>query len=163
MGKTLFNDGVDLKDVEDQAYDFCFSRFCLEHIANPIKALKEWRRVLVDKGYLVVIVPEKSMCFDRRRKLTTFATIKGQYDNDVGEDDMSALPEILKCHVCTTSNAFNKFKEKCTNNPNNRCLHHHVYSEKLLREICLFIGCKCVCTDTIEDEIWLIARKVSDQ
>jgi hypothetical protein len=44
-GKTIFCDGSDLSRVADQSYDFILSSHNLEHFANPIKALREWKRV----------------------------------------------------------------------------------------------------------------------
>ena len=55
LGKQFINDATDLNKISDNRYDFLLSSHCLEHIANPIKALKEWNRVLKDGGLLLTL------------------------------------------------------------------------------------------------------------
>jgi len=65
-GKVIINDAVNITNVQDAQYDFCFSSHSLEHIANPLKAIKEWLRIIKNDGYIIIIVPEKSACFDHK-------------------------------------------------------------------------------------------------
>jgi len=59
MGRQYISDGTDLSKISDSIYDFALSSNCLEHIANPLKALKEWGRILKDDGFLILILPKK--------------------------------------------------------------------------------------------------------
>ena len=43
---VIINEGVNISSVKNENYDFLFSSYCLEHIANPLKALKEWLRIV---------------------------------------------------------------------------------------------------------------------
>jgi hypothetical protein len=155
-------DATDLSSIADGAYDFVFASHCLEHIANPLKALCEWRRVVSDTGYLVLILPEKSQCFDHRREYARFETLLTQYRNQVGEDDLSTLPEILEKHdISRDGGARNPeyFHARSLDNYRNRCLHHYVYSVPLLREIGEWLGCRFVYTVTNGLDIWFILTK----
>jgi ubiquinone/menaquinone biosynthesis C-methylase UbiE len=67
-GETLFCDGSALVDVPDSTYDVLLSSHNLEHFANPIKALKEWRRVLRPNGALVLVLPKYRETFDHLRQ-----------------------------------------------------------------------------------------------
>lgn len=45
--------------VPSGTYDFVISSGCLEHVANPIKALKAWLDILKSGGILLLVVPNK--------------------------------------------------------------------------------------------------------
>jgi ubiquinone/menaquinone biosynthesis C-methylase UbiE len=144
-------------------YDFCFSSHSLQNIANPLKAIAEWLRILKTGGYCVIVVPEKSMCFDHKRQLSTFDTLLKQYINNVSEHDLSTLAEILTKHDLQMDPAagnFEQFTRRSLDNYNNRCLHHYVYSPELLQEICRYFRCEFVYTETIGIDIWYIMRKL---
>jgi SAM-dependent methyltransferase len=162
-GKVIINDAVDISSVGSDAYDFLFASHCLEHIANPLKAVSEWIRVVKNGGYLIFILPEKSQCFDHRRSVSMFSTLLTQYEKNVGEDDLSTLPEILKNHDLSMdppAGDLGQFTKRSLDNYNNRCLHHYVYSPPLLKEICDFFHCEFVFTVTNGLDIWFIMKKV---
>jgi SAM-dependent methyltransferase len=46
-GRQIIADATDLRVIPGGTYDFLLSSNCLEHIANPIKALLEWKRVVL--------------------------------------------------------------------------------------------------------------------
>ena len=70
-GKVIINDATDISLVKNESYDFCFSSHSLEHIANPLKAVSEWLRITKEGGYVIIIVPEKSFCFDHKNQNET--------------------------------------------------------------------------------------------
>ena len=161
-GHVIISDAVDISSVKDSTYDFLFASHCLEHIANPLKALFEWSRIIKERAYMVLILPEKSECFDHRRSVSSFTTIKSQYEKGVGEDDLSTLSEILEKHDLSKdlcAGTFEQFKERSLKNFENRCLHHYVYSPSLLKEMCDFVNLEFVYTVTKGLDIWFIVRK----
>jgi SAM-dependent methyltransferase len=162
-GKVIINDAVNISQVENESYDFCFASHSLEHIANPLKAIKEWLRIIKDNGFIIIIVPEKSKCFDHKRSYSSFSTLLSQYEKDVGEDDLSTLPEILKYHDLSMdppAGDLNAFTKRSMDNFNNRCLHHYVYNDNLLMEICNYFKCKFIFKVTNGSNRWFIMRKV---
>lgn len=54
----------------DESQDFVISSHVLEHFPDPIKALKEWYRVVKTGGYIFMIVPHKERTFDKERART---------------------------------------------------------------------------------------------
>jgi Methyltransferase domain len=66
-GRNYVAEGSDLSQFPNDSYDFLLSCHNLEHIANPIKALREWIRVLRPGGSLVLVVPDGRKTFDWRR------------------------------------------------------------------------------------------------
>ena len=165
-GKVIINDAVNISLVHNEYYDFCFSSHSLEHIANPLKAINEWLRILKKNGYIIIIVPEKSACFDHKRKYSTFSTLLSQYEKNVGEDDLSTLPEILKNHdlnMDPPAGDLDAFTKRSLDNFNNRCLHHYVYNDELLMEICNYFKCEFIYKETIGLNRWFIMKKSSVQ
>ena len=161
-GKTYINDTTNMSNIIAKSYDFIFASHVLEHIANPIKALYEFKRVVKDDGYIILILPEKSKCFDHKRNISSFTTLLKQFNNNVEEDDLSTLPEILRLHDLSRdlqAGSFEEFTRRSLDNYNNRCLHHYVYNEELLLELCNFINCKMVCYITDDINIWFIMKK----
>jgi len=64
-GRIYICEATELSEIPDHTYDVIFSSHCLEHIANPIRALNEWQRVLKPRGSLVIVLPNRSRTFDR--------------------------------------------------------------------------------------------------
>jgi SAM-dependent methyltransferase len=54
-------DAQALDGIADDAYDFVYSSHCLEHVAEPVYALKDWIRVTRPGGYLVISVPDEDL------------------------------------------------------------------------------------------------------
>jgi SAM-dependent methyltransferase len=161
-GKVIINDAVNITLVQNECYDFCFSSHSLEHIANPLKAISEWLRIIKKDGYIIIIVPEKSVCFDHKRKYSMFSTLLSQYKKNVGEDDLSTLPEILMNHDLSMDPAagnLGEFTKRSLDNYNNRCLHHYVYNDELLHEICNYFNCEFVYKETRGIDRWFILKK----
>lgn len=161
-GKVIINDAVNIDSVQSCAYDFCFSSHSLEHIANPLLAVSEWLRLTKKDGHLILILPERSMTFDHKRNVSKFQTLLKQFIDDVGEDDLSTLPEILEKHdlaMDPPAGTFEQFKARSLRNFENRCLHHYVYSPNLLMEICQYFNCRFVYSETEKNNIWFIMQK----
>jgi ubiquinone/menaquinone biosynthesis C-methylase UbiE len=124
-------------------YDFLLSSHMLEHSANPIKALQEWRRVLKPRGSLIFLLPNKRWTFDHRRPVTTLEHILSDFNANMGEDDLTHLPEILRLHDLARDKAagtYEMFRARSERNFENRCLHHHVFDMSLVRQMLEYSG-----------------------
>lgn len=125
-------------NIESGTYDCVMASHCLEHIANPIKALLEWKRVLRRQGFLLLILPHRDHTFDWRRPVTTLEHMWQDYKLQTQESDLTQLEEILALHdlskdpgVCTLE----QFRERSLNNANFRALRHHVFVPETAIEI----------------------------
>ena len=56
-GQTLLRHAALLHGVKDASYDVVFASHVLEHVVDPLSALKEWDRVLKPGGAFVLILP----------------------------------------------------------------------------------------------------------
>lgn len=72
-------DATDLSGIDSNKYDFLISSNCLEHISNPIKAIKEWERVVKTGGHLLILVPNNKFGLDINRNITKFNHILNDF------------------------------------------------------------------------------------
>lgn len=159
QGKLFEMDAVDLSPIPDDSYDVVLSSHSLEHIANPLKALKEWIRIIKKGGHIVLILPEKSKCFDHKREHTKFPVLLDKFNRNVGEDSLDSLPEILRLHDLSLdlpAGNFEQFTKRSLNNFQNRCLHHHVFNLELIQSICEFFDIKLVYHQINGLDMWFI-------
>lgn len=137
-GTQYVREAQNLEKIPNGNYDFIISSHCLEHCANPIAVIEEWKRVLKKEGVMLILVPDKRYTFDHKRSFTNFEHLLLDYLNDTGEDDLTHLNEILQFHDLEMDNPAGKiedFKKRSLKNVENRCLHHHVFDLGLLEKI----------------------------
>jgi len=137
-GHNFIREATDLRDIPDHGYDFVLSSHSLEHIANPLKALREWIRVVKPKGAMIVILPDSRRTFDWRRQPTPVEHMLMDYERGTDERDLFHLPEILEHHDLALDPAAGDkehFHRRSLQNFENRCLHHHVFDERNSREL----------------------------
>jgi SAM-dependent methyltransferase len=53
-------EGDDLHEFPDNTWDYVLTSHVLEHFFDPIKAIKEWFRVIKPGGYIFMIVPNST-------------------------------------------------------------------------------------------------------
>jgi len=161
-GKNIFCDASDLSCLADDSYDFVLSSHNLEHFANPVKALYEWKRVIRPGGGLVVLLPYYRGTFDHHRSPTPVDHMFDDWRNQTTEDDLFHLPEILEKHDLSLdplARSFDQFRARSLDNVNNRCLHHHVFDEKNSRDLLTRSGYEVLATElVIPNQIFLLAR-----
>ena len=164
-GKTGFQfiaEGTDLKEIQDEQYDFLLSCNNLEHIANPIKALLEWKRILKPDGLAILVLPRKESNFDHKRSVTSFQHLKQDYENNITEKDVTHLAEILELHDLKRdvhAGSFVDFKKRSENNFETRSLHHHVFDIALLKQLVEFIEMKTELLYSSPTDHFILARK----
>jgi SAM-dependent methyltransferase len=137
-GRSYFCEGSQLTPVSDASYDFVLSSHNLEHFANPLKALHEWKRILKPGGALILLLPDYRATFDHRRSPTPLAHMIEDYEQGTAEDDLTHLAEILEKHDLSRdppAGTFAQFRQRSLDNFHNRCLHHHVFDESNSRAL----------------------------
>lgn len=151
-GYQYICEAVNLCPIPPEAYDFVLSSHSIEHIANPLKAISEWKRILKDDGLLLLVVPHKDKTFDHNRPVTSLNHLVEDLENDVGEDDLTHLPEILELHDLRQSPEVGdhaSFKKRSQDNYLNRCLHQHVFDSKLVIDMIKYMNLTIITVDFI--------------
>jgi SAM-dependent methyltransferase len=86
-----------LAGVSDRAFDAVVACHLIEHLANPVEALREFDRVLRPGGRLVLVVPDRTRTFDSVREPTPLAHVLNDFDRQVNEVDAEHIREF--CHA----------------------------------------------------------------
>jgi SAM-dependent methyltransferase len=146
----LDNDG--LGQFGDGTFDFVVINHVLEHLSNPVKAVREVFRICRKGGTVIISVPDKDFTFDRGRELTTWEHLWSDYVNDVrisGDDHYESFLRSAAPHV---------FDEPPENLPihiqlsRNRREHAHVWNsatfEVFLRDCFRSLGIEARCRYT---------------
>ena len=142
-GRQFVAEATDLHFLADGGYDFVLSSHMLEHSANPLKALREWLRLIKPGGTLLLVLPHRDGTFDHRRPVTQLVHLVEDFERRMGEDDLTHLPEILQLHDLRRdpeAGGFEAFKARCERNRENRGLHHHVFDTRLAIELLDHVG-----------------------
>jgi SAM-dependent methyltransferase len=141
IGKQFIKEASDLTGISYSQYDFLISSHNIEHLANPLKTIQEWKRVVKPNGLFLWIVPNKEGTFDHRRPITNIEHLIKDLEYNTGEEDETHFDEILELHDLTKDPGgldFIDFKNRTLNNFENRCVHHHVFNIDLLKNIADF-------------------------
>jgi SAM-dependent methyltransferase len=108
----LDHDG--LGQFRDGQFDFVVVNHVLEHLANPVKGVREVFRICRAGGTVIIAVPDRDYTFDRGRELTPWEHLWSDYVNDVTESSdehyedffrsaaphvFAEPPENLKIHI----------------------------------------------------------------
>lgn len=162
-GRQYVAEATDMSGLSSNAYDFVLSSHMLEHTANPIRALLEWKRLLKEGGLLVLLLPDRELTFDHRRPVTPFAHLIDDYKANVAEDDLTHLPEILTLHDLARdpeAGGPEAFELRCLKNIENRCLHHHVFDMELAMSLVEYAGFRRKASESVAPHhLLLVAQK----
>lgn len=164
FGKQIISDASDLAKIEDATYDLIMNSHVLEHIANPIKALIEWKRVIKKEGILVMVVPHKDFTYDRKRAVTKFAHIVNDFKKSISEEDATHFQEVIDLHDFDKDSTVLNYSdhiERTRDNHRKRIVHHHVFDTKLVVQIVDFVNFKILDIQQIRPyHIIVIAKKM---
>jgi SAM-dependent methyltransferase len=152
-------DGVSLDGLPDGAYDAVLCSHVLEHIANPLRALASWRRVTQPGGYLLIVAPHMEGTFDHRR---TLAHLSEDFAADVGEDDLTHLPETLALHDHARdadSADLEAWAAARRDNAHTRLLHHHTFTTPSLLALLEHAGLEILAAEArLPHDIYVLGR-----
>lgn len=150
-GKEMISCSTNISFINNESYDFILSSHQLEHVANPIKALFEFKRILKKKGILILVLPNFKYNFDHKREITTFNHILNDFESNTGEDDKTHLEEVLSLtDFKNNPTEYETFKKLAQDNYNNRVIHHHIFDRNLVNEVCNFVNFKIVLSNEIK-------------
>lgn len=74
-------DATHLATLEDKSFDAVVSAHCMEHLADPETALRNWSRVLREAGYCYILVPLYS-CYEKFKDFQFGTDNAGKFNPD---------------------------------------------------------------------------------
>lgn len=131
LGTQWLREATDLDDLGP--YDVVISSHTIEHTANPLKALREWRRVCKDGGALVMVLPHRDGTFDHRRSITSLDHLREDERAEAKETDDTHIAEILELHDVSRDpglSSMEQLRDRVEDNVTTRAMHHHVFSTR---------------------------------
>ena len=163
LGKQYICDAVELIDIGDESYDFIISSNSLEHVANPLRALREWFRVLKTEGAILIAVPNKRANFDRNRSVSKLSELITAFEEGLDESDISRLEEVVLNHdLALDPDVLSReaLRLRCEANMENRAMHQHVYDQDLLEKVLKWTGFDVLHLESDILNHYAIAKKV---
>lgn len=131
-GFNFIREATDLAPIANSSYDFVLGSHSLEHIANPVKAIKEWIRVTKPGATFIILLPHYKYTFDRRRQVTPVSHMFEDFERNTSENDETHFSEILRFHDLALHPApinHAQLQAGILDNFRMRCAHHHVFDE----------------------------------
>ena len=138
-GRQYIAEASHLAGIADKTYDFLLSCHSLEHVANPLQALQEWKRVLRPGGVIVLVLPDKEHSFDKYREYTPFSHLVADYEHGTDERDETHFEEIMRSHQRWLGSN-EDITAVLQQNFTTRCAHHHVFHQQVVREMFTWAG-----------------------
>lgn len=93
-GADYYGDATDIP-FGDSSLDYVASSHVLEHVANPLAALREWYRVLRHQGIIYAVIPDRRKTFDHPRPLTSLAHLLQDYQRGTTQVDPGHIDEFV--------------------------------------------------------------------
>lgn len=148
---------------DTNSFDFLVSEHVLEHIANPIKALKEWIRVLKSGGHLYCFLPHKERTNDSYRDITTLEHLIDDYKRSTPYDDGEHLDEwITNVVEKGLMPEHYKHMDKAELLAS-ASIHHHVWTEAEIVELFEYLDLEIIFVDSKvydrRDSFLVVAKK----
>ena len=120
------------------------------HLANPLRALLEQKRILKPLGVLILTLPYKPATFDHRRPVATLQHLLDDLAKGTPESDLGHLEEILSLHDLQRDRPagnLQQFRKRSLDNFKNRGLHQHVFDLRLIQAMLEHFGFGIVALD----------------
>ena len=162
-GRQFILDATDLHEIADNSYDVLMSSHVLEHLANPLRGLSEWQRVVKNDGLLVMVLPHLDGTFDHLRPVTPLEHMVSDYQCGVTEHDDSHRDEISRLHDIRQDEGVQsreEFERRIANNYSDRTMHHHTFSTRSTAQLLTYAGMEILSLETVRPcHIVAVARK----
>jgi hypothetical protein len=129
-------------------------------MANPIKAVKEWQRIVKTGGHLVIVLPHYLKTFDHCRVPTTIQHMLEDYERNTGEDDLTHVDDVYESsRLYKPERSDEETRSVLLNNFNHRMIHHHVFDEVNSKELLETVGLQVLAAEMqLPCHIFIVAR-----
>ena len=163
VGRNFIDEGSELNYIRDSTYDFILSSHNLEHMANPLKALSNWKRVLKPQGFLLLVLPDKARTFDYLRPVTQLKHLCDDYERNTPESDMTHLEEFVTLWDYSKypiAKNVEEHRRRYERNELTRLMHHHVFDLDSAVRMVEYSGFNVLHAETLwPNNLIVLARK----
>ena len=163
IGHNFITEGSELACLKESSYDFVLSSHNLEHMANPLKALYNWKRVLSSEGFMLLVLPDKNRTFDYRRPVTSLDHLCDDYTRGTGEDDTSHIEEFVTLwdyKKYPIAKGADEHRQRYKDNYITRLVHHHVFNLENAVELVEYCGFRVLSSERLwPNNLIILAHK----
>lgn len=139
---------------KDETFDNVVNSHVFEHLYNPIKALGEWIRVLKRNGFLYIVVPDKTLTFDKDREITPESHIVDDYNQNMNHAEFNHYLDAFGHNKEIASDHFNKRSD----------IHLHTFTHEslisLLETYSKYFGYEILDHKLIDINICVLLKKL---
>jgi len=160
-GAALLLDFHNIDSWQGERPNLIVSSHVIEHLENPIKALKAAIKCLLPGGWIYSVLPYYKETFDHKRAPTSLSHLIDDYKMDCSGPDWVHIEEFLRNYDCAKDlvfrGDFNKFIEVYRDKPE-RHTHYHVFDLPLVFSMHGYAGFECVSIKTIGNSIHYVGK-----
>jgi ubiquinone/menaquinone biosynthesis C-methylase UbiE len=133
----ILGDADDLPTVADGSLDFVIANHLLEHVPDPIGALKEWYRILRPGGTLFLALPDKRVTFDKDRPRTPLAHLIADHKDRGAASRLAHYEEYARLVDKKEGDEFPRHVAELL--ARNYSIHFHVWVQEDIAELLAYI------------------------
>lgn len=122
-----------LRAFGDATFDFVIISHVIEHLANPLLALREVFRVAKVRGFVVIAVPDKDYTFDRLRPTVTWEHLVHDYADSPATNSDDHYVEFLRSAHAERFPSMAADLAAHVAHARQRCEHAHAWDSKTFR------------------------------
>ncbi|HXD55766.1 MAG TPA: methyltransferase domain-containing protein [Solirubrobacteraceae bacterium] len=141
--RRVIGEAGSLTNFATGSYDALLSSHVIEHLANPIGALREWQRVVRPGGRILIVAPHLDGTFDHRRAVTTLEHLFEDAARETDEGDTTHIEEVLALHDLERDPGAPDratFERRARENQKTRGVHHHTFTSRSMAELLEAVG-----------------------
>jgi SAM-dependent methyltransferase len=134
----IVTDLESMKGIEDESEDFIVANHVMEHVEDPLKALKSISRVLRRSGIAFIALPDKRFTFDSDRPVTSLEHIIRDHAEGPDWSLAQHYDEWTRCVDKLTGEAHRqKFAIMLSERAN---IHFHVWDYPAMMELFAYVS-----------------------
>lgn len=125
----IVDDGSTLATLRDDSLDFVVAMQMIEHLEDPVGAVKNWLRVLKTGGILFVAFPDKACTFDCGRPVTPVAHLIEDHERGPAASRLAHFSEFYRVVLGVTDEQEIRRREAAEHD-----VHFHVWDVPAMLE-----------------------------
>jgi len=135
--------------LADHSVDFVISSHVIEHVFDPIAAIKEWKRVTVFEGIIYIICPLKEFVPGENREITKLSELIARYEGNLKPENV----QMFANQQAITDNEGLKKQYIHEILANHETGHFTVFDMDLMLSVCFLCGLRVIDTQRYEDKV----------
>lgn len=138
----VISDAETLSNFIDGSLSFVIASHVIEHMRNPILAIKNWLRVLKPGGLLYLVVPDYRKIFDKHRELTTLSHVIADYE--LGNRNAQDIEHYYEYATLVNKKFFGRDideqEEAIKLMEQDYSIHFHTFTPESFKNVLLFVN-----------------------